>query len=498
LGTTTAWWKDGGHDGGQSMIFPSVRVRITLWYTAAMSLVLVVLAAATYFVIKHDVGKRADAQAMEQADTFLSTVNAEMGDGAKPSSLNEGVAAAISEHRFRDVLFMVFDPHGELIGLSDGLQDKRHPPSVTRWMVLSAFQPALSNPDGFESVHLAGRTYRSYVRHFPFDRQAATLVVLQSLHSQNEFLETLAATFAVVIPMTILLAGLGGYLLARSSLAPVVAMSGQASRIGAENLDQRLSVSNPQDELGQLAISFNGLLDRLSASFDRQKRFVADASHELRTPVAILCGESEVMLGKERRSEQEYRESLAILGAEAKRLKQIVEDLFTLARADAGQYPLSRTDFYVDELAAECAKNVRALASAKNITVSCESEGETPIHADETLVRRMLLNLLDNAIKYTSAGGTVLVRCTERAGFCQLSVQDSGQGIPPELQPRIFERFFRADRARLRSASDGGGAGLGLSIASWIAAVHGGKLELTCSTSEGSVFTALLPKAPRG
>ena len=273
-------------------------------------------------------------------------------------------------------------------------------------------------------------------------------------------------------------------------------MSEQARRIGADNLDARLSVRNPDDELGHLAGSFNGLLDRLNASFDRQKRFVADASHELRTPVAILCGETEVALAKEDRSQQEYRETLRILADESKRLKRIVEDLFTLARADAGQYPLSYTDFYLDELAAECAKNVRTLAAAKQITLACEAGGEALIRADESLVRRMLLNLLDNAIKYTQPGGSVSVRVAHRDGMYDLSVIDTGPGIPADLRSRIFERFFRVDKARSREEQDGSGAGLGLSIGAWIATAHSGNLGLIRSGSEGSTFTATLPQRP--
>jgi heavy metal sensor kinase len=328
-------------------------------------------------------------------------------------------------------------------------------------------------------------------------QQTATLVVLQSLFHQHEFLETLAGTFAVVIPITLLIAGIGGYLLARSSLSPGVAMSEQARCIGTENLDSRLSVRNADDELGHLALSFNELLDRLSTSFERQKRFVADASHELRTPVAILCGETEVALGKKGRTEQEYREALQILADESKRLKRIVEDLFTLARADAGQYPLSYADFYLDELAAECAKNVRTLAAAKQITLACEPGGEALISADEALLRRLVFNLLDNAIKYTPSGGSVSLRVEERGEVYHLSVADSGPGIPTNLQSRIFERFFRVDKARSRKEQDGGGgAGLGLSIGAWIASAHKGSLDLTSSTSEGSTFTAILPKRP--
>jgi heavy metal sensor kinase len=472
----------------------SVRIRLTLWYTAAMALVLVVLAGATYWALKENVIGRADAQALELANSFLSTVDAEMGDATKPDSMDDGIAAAMSEHQFHDVVFAVFDPQGDLLGVSEGRQAEEKAKRASREEAALRLRPLVSSGTAYGSVSLAGRQYRSYVRRFSVDQQAAVLIVLQSLHGQNEFLGTLAGTFAIVIPLAILLSSLGGYLLARRSLSPVVAMSTQASRIGEENLHERLHVGNPRDELGQLAGSFNELLDRLDRSFERQRRFVADASHELRTPVAILCGEAEVTLGQPQRTEQEYRESLAILREEARRLKHIVEDLFTLARADAGQHPLALTDFYFDEVIAECAKNVRTLASAKDIAVSCESQGELAIHADEDLLRRMVLNLLDNAIKYTPEGGKVALRCGAENGEYRLVVEDSGPGIPADLQSKIFEPFFREDKARSRRQSDGGGAGLGLSIASWIACAHGGKIELTRSSPKGSVFTVLLPK----
>jgi len=216
----------------------------------------------------------------------------------------------------------------------------------------------------------------------------------------------------------------------------------------------------------------------------------------LRTPVAILCGEAEVTLAQEKRSEQEYRESLRILGDEAKRLKHIVEDLFTLTRADAGQYPLQPLDFYLDELVGECVHSARTLALAKKISLNFEEASESPIRADESLLRRMILNLLDNAIKYTPDGGCVTVICRRAADEYVLSIADTGGGIPADLQPRIFERFFRVDKARSRAENDGGGAGLGLSISRWIAEAHHGRLELTSSNSGGSTFTAFLPAVP--
>jgi heavy metal sensor kinase len=301
------------------------------------------------------------------------------------------------------------------------------------------------------------------------------------------------ATFAWVIPIAIVLASLGGYILARKSLAPVMDMSTQAGRISAANLHERLPIQNAKDELGRLAAAFNDLLERVDQSFERQRRFMSDASHELRTPAAILRGESEVALSRGERPAEEYRESLAVLHAEAQRLTQIVEDLFTLTRADAGQYPLSPQEFYLDELVADCTHAARSLALAKQITLTCEVPEELPIRADEALLRRMILNLLDNAIKYTPAQGRVTVTCDRAGSEYALSVTDSGPGIPADLQQRVFERFFRVDQARTRTENDGGGAGLGLSIARWIAEAHHGRLILARSDSSGSTFTALLP-----
>jgi heavy metal sensor kinase len=324
-----------------------------------------------------------------------------------------------------------------------------------------------------------------------------SLVILQSLHPQKEIMEDIRHTFYWIIPIALLLASAGGYFLARKSLAPVTDMAAQARGMGAARLSERLEVSNPRDELGTLALSFNELLDRLEKSFEQQRRFVADASHELRTPVAILQGETEVTLSRPDRPPEEYRETLAILRDESHRLAHIIEDLFTLTRADAGQYPLKCRDLYLDELASDVLRRTRSLAIAKGVTLTSSIQPELPLYADEDLLRRMLLNLLDNAIKYTPAGGMINVDCRLDANFYVLRVSNTGPGIPMDLQSRIFERFFRADKARSRSEGDTGGAGLGLSIARWIAEAHHGRLELAQSDSSGTTFTAYLPAPNR-
>ena len=481
----------------------SVRVRLTLWYSAVLTLVLIVLALITYFIFWRSTLQRTDVNLSELSEAFLTTLDAEVKDQSGPDSLKLAGQVAITEHRFRDHVFAIFDAAGNMVVSSQDVPPAATATSASGETPLSSRSFRRFLDASFRSERLFGKVrggedgYRAFARHFSSGGKTYVLVILQSFHPQQEMLEEVAATFAWVIPIAILLAGVGGYFLARKSLAPVVAMSSQAGRIGAANLHERLAVQNERDELGHLARSFNSLLDRLGQSFERQRRFMADASHELRTPVAILRGEAEVALSQQARSPEEYRESLGVLHQEAERLTHIVEDLFTLTRADAGQYPLQPREFYLDELVSECVHSARTLALAKKICLNFEEASESPISADESLLRRMLLNLLDNAIKYTLDGGRVTVTCHREGENYVLSITDTGAGIPTELQPRIFERFFRVDKARSRAESDGGGAGLGLSISRWIAEAHHGRLELTRSDSTGSTFSAYLPVESR-
>jgi len=472
----------------------SVRVRLTFWYTGLLALFLLILSGITYFIFWRSTLQRTDGNLSELAEAFLTTVHAEMQDNFGPDGPKVAAQEAIVEHRFRDHVLAVFDVNGAVLASSQDLPNETAPPQL---LTSDSFQRFLNTARGqerwFQNLKGGRSGYRAYSRKFLLKGQTYLLCIAQSLHAQKEMLEEVRVTFAWVIPIAILLASLGGYFLARKSLAPVVAMSVKAGRISAENLSERLPIQNAKDELGRLAAAFNALLERVDRSFERQRQFMSDASHELRTPAAILRGESEVALSRTERTADEYRESLAVLHAEAQRLTQIVEDLFTLTRADAGQYPLCPKEFYLDELIAECTQATRTLAGAKKIALTCDLPEESPIRADEALVRRMLLNLLDNAIKYTPPGGRVTVSCSRAGAEYTVSVTDTGEGIPADLQDRVFERFFRADKARTRSEENRGGAGLGLSIARWIAQAHGGQLILACSGASGSTFTALLP-----
>jgi two-component system OmpR family sensor kinase len=481
-------------------VLDSVRVRLTLWYSLVLACTLLLLSAVVYWIVARNLTVRTDADLVQLADAFLVTFADEMKDAENSTGFAGAAEQSMLEHRYRDHVFAIVDSNGAILARLRDLpaSNQRAQTDAARIWPSEPFQTfakaAWGSEHSFDTFRGHRDNYRAYAQRFTTQQQPYELVILRSLHVQSEVLEKLRIAFAWLIPLGLALAATGGYFLARKTLAPVAAMGAQAGRITAANLHERLSVQNPADELGRLASSFNSLLDRLNQSFDRQRRFIADASHELRTPVAILSGEAEVALSQNSRTLEEYRESLTSLHQEAKRLARIVEDLFTLTRADSGQYPLSPQDFYLDELVASCAHSARTLALAKSITLTLTALGELPIRADESLLRRLLLNLIDNAVKYTPRGGRITIESQRAPDGFQVTVSDTGPGIPEEFRSRIFERFFRVDPSRSRAAHDGG-AGLGLSIALWIAEAHRGRLELTRSDSTGSTFSVFLPSS---
>jgi heavy metal sensor kinase len=475
-------------------MFDSVRVRLTFWYSLVLAVALVFLAVLTYLLYRHNISRRADSDLAQLAEAFVTTFNAELAVGA---TVKDAAQESIVEHRFRGTFFVLLNDSGEMVDSSLDLPAKNGSSEMPAKDILSSWEfrsLASGAKRELDRTHSLKSGFRGLGTPLAAKGNTYTLVALQSLRPQREMMEDIRNTFLWAIPVALALASLGGYFLARRSLAPITAMATQASGMGAANLHDRLPVANERDELGQLALTFNQLLERLEASFEQQRRFMADASHELRTPVAILRGEAEVTLSQPVRSAEEYRETLTVLQAESERLSRIIEDLFTLARADAGQYPIEFRDVYLGELAAEALVRARSLALSKNISLASTIEPDLPICAHETLLGRMLLNLLDNAIKYSPAGSTVTLDCRRDGDQYRVSVSDDGPGIPAELQPRLFERFFRGDKARSRSDGETGGAGLGLSIARWIAEAHHGKLVLTRSDPSGSRFTATLPR----
>ncbi len=493
-------------------MFDSVRVRLTLWYTGVLVLVLLPLSVGAYWLIVRNVERRTFISLSEISQGFFTTLQSEYKSQPKeragPDALQAAAMEAAIAFRLRDHRFAVLDSAGNVLAENEALPATPEPagavsqPEIPGEVLRQLIAGTAGAPRRLQDLLLGGEHFRARVLQDKVGGLAISVVTLQSVEAERSLLAEIRKALFLVIPIALVIACVGGYFLARKSLAPVVAMSEKAARMGAQNLHERLPVLNPRDELGYLASTFNDLLERLTRSLEQQRRFMADASHELRSPVSIIRGEAEVALSQARTPE-EYRGSLAIALDEARRLSQIVDDLFTLARADAGQYPLRPRDFYLEELAVECVRAARSMAAARGITLSYEPDGELPIHGDEALVRRLTMNLLDNAIKFTPEGGKINVACQRAGSEYSLTVRDSGPGIPAEAQEKIFERFFRLDPARTQDRRALGnaetaapattGAGLGLAIARWIAEAHHGRLVLAQSDASGSTFAAFLP-----
>ena len=296
---------------------------------------------------------------------------------------------------------------------------------------------------------------------------------------------------AVGLPVAVAVAVAGGFILVRRSLEPVERMAAKAEEITQHSLSERLPVVESGDELERLSISLNHMISRLEDALRGSKQFVADASHELRTPLTVMRGELE-SLAQDGRLARETREALGSVLEEVERLAEIVESLFALSRFDAGEAGAWQR-FDLAELAATTAEQMSLLATDKQIRVECESTPGVTVRGDRARLKQVIVNLLDNAIKYTPDGGRVTLRVRREGAQAVLEVTDTGIGIPPEALPHVFKRFFRVDGSRSREQ---GGAGLGLSIVKSICAAHGAEVEVLSTPGEGSTFRVRQPLAP--
>jgi heavy metal sensor kinase len=457
-------------------MFSSIRVKLTLFYICVLALIVAAFSLITYSSFVSVLHQETDENLTEMAQTLSASIKAEHNDGKTQLKPDELVKESMDEFRFRDYQFAVFT------------NDDRFIASTTENKLPSDL--ASIDKDKFGDVSIKGTTFRTHVLPFHLESHNYKLYVFHSLEDDIALDARIRRTFYLIAPLLLLFAGLGGYFLVGESLRPIAAIGDRAKQITAANLHERLPIANAKDEIGNLAIVFNELLDRLDIEFDRQRRFMADASHELRTPLAIIRGESEVALSKDSRSSTDYQESLQVVNDESKRLSKIVEDLFTLARADSGNLKAKLDNLYLDELVSDCVRLIRTLADKRNLTIEFNGD-ETQIKGDEALLRRLFLNLLDNAVKYNIDGGSIKINVGENI----VTISNTGDEIPEDQQKSIFDRFYRVEKSRTqKNKTNTSGAGLGLSIAKRIAGLHNATLEYSRNDNAENIFSITFPR----
>jgi len=465
----------------QTLLRP-IRVRLTLWYVLLLAIVLVAFGGAVYLALGFT--RTSDVDDILSSSAALLAGAVEMDAQGQLSSWRDPQQG---EHVWR-----VLTPSGQVVALSnspvtDALPDD---PAI--------LQAALERGEVIQTARVEDELLRLYTA--PVVRGQELVGFVQVGFSVDDIQETLTAfrwILVLAVPATLALASVGGLFLASRALRPVDEITRAAQTISARDLSQRLDLDLPDDELGRLARTFDAMIERLDHAFQRQRRFTADASHELRTPLTVIKGDLSLALARPRDAET-YRRVLVEVNEEVDQMGRLVDRLLALARADAEGITLDRQTVDLSALLSDVTEQLQPHAEAKGLELTAQIAPRLTASVDVDALTQVVLNLLDNAIKYTPAPGRVRL-CAQRAGSeVRIAVSDSGPGIPAEHLPHIFDRFYRVDRARSRDPSATlraglGGAGLGLSIARELARAHGGDITVHSVPGEGSTFTVRLP-----
>jgi len=455
-----------------------VRARLTAWYVVLLAVILAALGSFLLLRLRADLVAEVDKALDAQAAGILT--DSDGGLDAMPGASVAGLPRR--------------ETAAQLLSSSGDVRDRAGAAAPAR---------SLLTPVMLLQV-LSGQQVRAEVRSGPNEaryrvlgvrragRGAPTvLVVAAPLADVDRSVERLRLLLLVAGPIALVLAGGGGWLLARVALRPVGRMTEQAEAIGADRLHDRVSVPDATDELTHLARTLNGMLDRIERGVVEQRRFVADASHELRTPLAVMRAELEVAL----RADDPAADASEVLGSAAEevaRMSKIVDDLLTLAHRDENSLELLLAPVDLGETATEIAGQLRPLAEEGGVQLVVEAPS-VPVVADQARLTQVVTNLVDNAVKYTGVGGSVRVRVWDEVGGAALAVTDTGPGIDPEDLPKVFDRFFRLDAARTRAR---GGSGLGLAICKELVEAHGGRIWAESVPGTGSTFAFTLPAQP--
>lgn len=484
-------------------MFNSVRFRITLWYAAALTVTLTLFSVVVYNNLKKSLDENLDqllavrAEGVADAlEAYLETELIEVGRYSA-SAAKGGAFYKIAPDLVR---LHTEDPGQAAVELrildatGKELESSRSGPGAPD-LPERTLKEALKGGAAYDTIKMEGgdapeNTFRSYAT--PASGTGGAVYIVQAYRStyHTQFaLKNLRVLMAALVPLIVLLTGAFGMFFARVALRPVANMARTIRQITAENLSLRLPPPGTRDEIRELADLFNAMLARLEDSFLSERRFIQDVSHELKTPLTILKGELEVAL-KKARSAGEYAAVLQSNLEETEKMSKIVGDLLTLARFDNKEVRLERSRVDLKALLVDVAKGLAGLAGKSGAAIELSpGAAALEVEADRDQLGRLILNLLDNAVKYGGAGGKVKVEIYTEAGRPAVRISDKGPGIPPEDLPHIFKRFYRADSSRSSS-----GFGLGLAIARSIAEAHNAEIKVSSPPGQGAAFTVIFPR----
>jgi heavy metal sensor kinase len=452
-----------------------IRWRMTFWFGGALAAILLGFGALTYVVMRQHLLERVDAGLNEE----LSDVLSEVQRGNDRAAMLGWLDRRFARHEGFD--FQVTTTAGERVFTNLRLGERRLPIPVLGEARDDAVFETFSIPE-------VGRD-RIVTQQAAAPGGMLVIQVARSLESVDHELFELLTALLIAGPLALGLTIAGGYFLARRALAPVDRMTAAANEIDSRKFGRRLDVVHPDDELGRLGQTLNRMLDRLERSFDEMRRFTADASHDLRTPLAVIRSEAEVALARPL-SEAEQQDLLGNILEECQRLTWVTDQLLTLSREDAGISQPPREPVDISQLVRGVTETMRPLAEGKGQRLATSANGSVIVQGDPARLRHVIYNLVDNAIKYTPPHGTVSVAVTMLDHKVRLLVEDSGIGIPPGHLPHVFERFYRVDKARSRAE---GGSGLGLSIVQSIVLAHSGTVEIVSQPDAGTQCIVEIP-----
>ena len=470
------------------MAFKSIRSRLTAWYILLLGIILILFSIFLNYFLSKRLYESVDNSLTVSATVVATSAVMQFNRSPLPGldQFFEQFMGAGNLNKF----YRIYDGSGNVGSRSNNIDASKFPLSQ------EAYADALSGTNSYETFLVDGKLPIRVIT-MPILREKKLVNLVQvgtSLEAVKETLRNLRIFLFTAVPSVLVFATLFARFLARRALKPISKIIKTARDIGqGQELSQRIPVFKVQDELGQLALTFNEMMDRLENSFAQMRQFSSDASHELRTPLTVLQGQNELVLSK-LRDPKEYQEVIISNLEEIKYMSKVLEDLFVLSRSDENQVLLNYKRMDLRDLVEEVCRHAEILAEEKDISIVIAFLEQVKINGDEVRLRQMVWNILHNGIKYTQPGGELKVSLLEESGFALLSIQDTGIGIPEKDLPFIFDRFYRVDKAR---SKDEGGSGLGLSICRHIAEAHKGKIEVESKSGLGTRFKIHIPSTRR-